>query len=90
MNEVLVNTVTPCQMWILFMYTLDKFTYTNFVPTESCLCGVFKLQALTGMGRHLLTEKLQSAEYRDNGRHCGNEPLGSIKCGEFLDWPRTH
>jgi len=20
---------------------------------------------------------------------CGNEPLGSIKCGEFLDWLRT-
>ena len=20
---------------------------------------------------------------------CGNEPSGSIKCGEFLDWLRT-
>ena len=20
---------------------------------------------------------------------CSNEPSGSVKCGEFLDWPKT-
>ena len=74
------------------MYTLDKFTYTIFVPTQSCLCGVFKLQTLTGMGRHLLTANLQSAEYRGQVAgtcDCSDEPLGSMKCGEFLDWLQT-
>lgn len=32
------------------MYTLDKFPYVNIVPMQSCLCGVFKSQALTGYG----------------------------------------
>jgi hypothetical protein len=66
--EVLVNTATPCQIWILsacfiihvnvvYVYT-GQITYTNFVPMQSCLCGVFKLQCLTGYGTALTNSKL--------------------------------
>jgi hypothetical protein len=61
-NEVLVYTVTPCQIWILFMYTLGIFTYTNVVPTQSCLCWI---AGPYWYGGHLLTANLQSAKCRD-------------------------
>jgi hypothetical protein len=31
---------------------------------------------------------IELAQEREGGGHCkcGNEPSGSIKCGEFFDW----
>jgi len=35
-----------------------------------------------GMGRIALAQVVNTCD-------CGNEPSGSIKCGEFIDWLKT-
>ena len=40
-----------------------------------------------GEGTHWLDVSEQ--EHVADSCECGNEPWGSIKCGEYLDWLRT-